>query len=48
MEDDYMSQVSTLLKSNRIPLKPTTAGDCFTTDCNDDVVGGDTILFTER
>ena len=43
-----MLQVSTVPKANKIPLKPTTASECFTTDCTGDVVGGDTILFTER
>lgn len=37
-----------MLRSNRVPLKPLTASECFPIDCTNDVVEGDTILFTER
>lgn len=45
---DAAAQVTTVPRPNRVPLKPLTASECFPIDCTNDVVEGDTILFTER
>ena len=43
-----LAQVSTMSSWTGLALQPKNAHEVFTVDCTDDIVVGDTILFTER
>merc|ERR1711998_443605 len=43
-----LAQVSTMSSWTGLALQPRNAHEVFTVDCTDDIVVGDTILFTER
>merc|ERR1712167_500806 len=43
-----LAQVSTMSTWTGLSLQPKNAHEVFTVDCTDDIVVGDTILFTER